>query len=170
VNYLTTKAMKIVQQDCATPGALSQWKTDTSKRIVLLTNNTNQDVRIDKLMMTVSAFGNNTATGGWQGLHTMVHMSDSLGNYIDSTNWAYTTAQMETQCQQNKEKIWMNDCRIIGQGGSSQQLVTYFELEANTSRLLAPGQSLAISFANCQNTGTLANGPTVLIDLMFWYS
>lgn len=167
---MTTKAIKLQYQDSATPAALLQWKTDSAKRIVLLTNTSGQDIRIDKITMTVSA-KSNVPAGSFAGLHTIVHLSDSLGNYLDTTNWAFTTAQMESQCQQWKEKIWMNDFRILGSSGTdSEEVVTYFELTANTSRLLSPGESVAISFATFQSAGTLANGPSVFVDCMFWYS
>lgn len=153
-------------QTPSTIGTAQKWYKNSAD--VVIVNNTGQtDVRIDKLMVQLSEridFANYGIVLG------LVHQSDENGNSLSAsvTDGTTTDATLQALLNQWKDNVFMTDFRFVGTGVVGPMNVV--QLEANTRRILKPGQKLLLSIFG-QPLGTeTTKAVSCYYDILVWYS
>lgn len=161
-----TKKIGIYNALVGGTSTLNNWKSGTKYEI--LNNNGSLPLRIDKFMAGLSLWhGHSTASY----VGVIIHLSDTNGNTfadtIDGTG-ADTTNDVNTLMEKWKDYIWMTDFRGVG-SGLDENLLTAFDFDAGTKRILEPGQKLYVSVMWMSGSDNSAQNLTYLIDYALWY-
>lgn len=139
-----------------------------SADIEIINNNGKSDIRLDKAMMQVSQFHTGTAS---MVMCTLVHLSDETGATLTASITAGTTddAALETLLNQWKDNVFMTDFRYCGTG-ADEVVFPVVALEADTRRLLKPGQTLNVLHLARPTTTETTKSAGFYLDSMVWYS
>lgn len=152
----------------STIGTAAKWYPNSGDLVIV--NNTGQtDVRIDKLMIQASLYNSFTNIGV---AGVICHITDENGNALSASIVAGTTTDstLQTLLNQWKDNVFMTDFRFMGIGTSTQDGMPVVPLEANTRRILKPGQKLCLTFLAQPQGSETTKSASCYYDVMVWYS
>jgi hypothetical protein len=160
-----TKKIGVAQFGFGGTATVNNWKASTKQE--LLNNSGPLPLRVDKLMMGVTCVHthSNEAYVG-----CIVHLSDTNGNTVVDTidgSGADATSDLNTLLEKWKDYVWMTDFRLIGTGVAG--LITNYDMEANTKRILEPNQKLYCSMVWMAGQDTSAKMLSTMLDYGLWY-
>lgn len=161
-----TKVFKVMQQTSGNLGTAMTWYKQTD--IELLNNTSQSPIRVDKCMVQLSAY---TDAAQPAVLMFLVHLTDETGASLTGSvsNGVTTDTNMTTLLNQWKDLVFMTDVRIIGVGNDETN-VFVGNLEADTRRILQPGQKLIVTIL-CEPIATETNKHVIAyLDSIVWYS
>lgn len=162
-----TKKIDIGSLGVSGVGTTAKWYK--SSDVELLNNTGNTDIRVDKLMLQTSGY-HTGAVSAWVVAY-IVHLTDETGATLSASVTSGTTddAAMELLLNQWKDNVFMTDLRIMGMG-MDENLIQVVSLEANTRRILKPGQKLYLTaLVQPQGSETTKNFAGYF-DSILWYS
>lgn len=147
-------------------GNINSWYA--SATIDLLNNNGKTDLRVDKVMCQYSGY---TSTVGSTVVACIIHLSDENGNYLSGSvsDGTTTDAALTTLLNQWKDNVFMTDFRLFGTG-ADEQFLNLITLEANTRRILKPGQKLGFTMLIQPLAAETSKAITGFLDSIMWYS
>jgi len=134
-------------------------------------NNTGQtDVRVDKLMLQVSVYNSFAANIGVLGI--VVHITDEAGNSLQASlqDGVTTDATLTALLNQWKDNVFMTDFRLMGTGQTTQDGMNVITMEANTRRILKPGQKMSVCCMAQPMNAETTKSCLFYLDSMVWYS
>lgn len=161
-------AKQILVQACTKSGlgTVNTWYAATV--VTLLENTGKTDIRVDKLMLQLSGYSSCVAATT---IGAVVHLSDENGNYLSSSvsDGSTNDAALTALLNQWKDNVFMTDFRVMGTG-SDENFMSAINLEANTRRILKPGQKIGFSLLVQPMGAETSKAVTTMIDSILWYS
>lgn len=134
----------------------------------LLENTSQVPLRLDKVMVQWSGYHSctNTAVVG-----IVLSLSDMNGACFDDSITGTSFSSLTSLLDDWRDFIWATDFRHMATGtGSSAAPPLVFQLEADTKRILQPGQKLFVSILVANKTTEAAKSVVGTIDCIMWYS
>lgn len=134
----------------------------------ILNNTGNTEIRVDKAMIQASCNHNCVAQAV---IGFLVHFTDETGAALTAsiTNGTTDDAALETLLNQWKDNVFMTDFRWVGTGVVGP-LMPIISLEANTKRILKPGQKMLLSMIVQPGGAETTKYAYAFIDSITWYS
>lgn len=160
-----TKKVAVENMNFSGTATTSRWDKGTDT--VVLNNSGTSPIRVDKFMLGISTF-NSDVSDTYIGV--IVQLSDSNGNCMTDQiagGAGDTNAALNTLMEKWKDYVWMTDFRAVASGVT--QIPMVFDLEANTKRLLEPGQKLVITVLWLSGNDTSAKTLNTMQDYAVWY-
>lgn len=163
-----TKFVSLILQNGGASTTVSTVAAGTDQ-ILLDNSNGKSPIRLDKLLLQWSGYLSGSPTKP-HGLSLIVHLTDKSGNSLTAsiTNNTTTIADYNTLLQKWKDNLFMTDHQMLGTG-SDETNIFVSNMEADTRRILEPGQKLIFSVVAI-STESVAVTPTGMADTMLWYS
>lgn len=161
-----TKKLDIGSANPATYGTQNKWYKATD--FELLSNDGKTDIRLDKAMIQMSAYHNAVAPII---LAVVVHFTDETGVSMAASITSGTTddAALEVLLNQWKDNVFMTDFRLCGTG-SDETIQPIVTLEADTRRILKPGQKMEVTVLSQPLAAETTKSTVAYIDSIIWYS
>lgn len=153
-------------QHAANIGTAATWYKNTD--ITLVNNSGQTPIRLDKVMIQLSGYTTFTGPGM---IGVLVHITDETGASMTASVTEGTTndAALTTLMNQWKDNIFMTDFRLIG-SGYDESLLPVISLEADTRRILKPGQQLRLSILAEPLSTETTKAIITVYDSIIWYS
>lgn len=161
----------INEQQVATASTIgSSLKWYKTSDVVYINNTGQTDVRLDKLLLQVSVYNSFAVGPGVCGV--IVHITDEAGNSLNSSivDGTTTDALLTALLNQWKDNVFMTDFRFMGLGSTTQDGMNVIPLEANTRRILKPGQKLCVMCLAQPLNAETTKSCNFYLDAMWWYS
>lgn len=165
---MTTKTFKLSKLTTASFGNPDVCYKCTAD-VVLLDNTGKTPIRVDKEMAQVSAY--HSATNSAILFGSVVHSTDETGNAFTGSivNGTTDLAALTALLEQWKDNIFMTDFQLIGTG-ADENVLYVSNLEADTRRILQPGQKLCVSIIAMPMSAETTKLAWGLLDNILWYS
>lgn len=161
-----TKKIDIGKDSISSLGTQDKWYKGSS--IELLSNDGKTPIRLDKVMLQVSTYHTCTAVAC---IGCLVHITDETGASLMTSVTAGITddASLEVLLNQWKDNVFMTDFRLVGTG-NDESVIPVWPMEADTRRLLMPGQKLYASFLIMPTGAETTKSAIMYFDSIIWYS